>query len=138
MDYGSQSNQIESSAKNLWRDARNISSSSFDGYWSGSAHDKLTGDLDSAINAVTSVVAQVGTFIDAVAKLEEYKDCKEKIDANESTIAGLDREKDAAQISSLQAENAELQTKKDSLRAEIEGVIASITSYSSSGTLISC
>ena len=137
MDYGDQSSKIDSEVKDLWGNVKSISSSNFNGFWSGSAHDNLTSSLDTAVSNVSTQISLVNDFIGAVAKLAEYKECKEKIDANNSEMAGLDSVKDAAKISSLESENSNLESKKDSLRSEIESVISSITPVSSQGILIS-
>ena len=137
MSSGSQYDNISTNYNDFEETAKSISSSSFNGFWSGSAHDNLTSKLDAAISGVNSQLSLVSEFMNAVAMLDDYKTKDEKIESNNSRISSLDSVENAVEISSLESENSQLESEKDALRAKIEAIISSITPYSSQGTLIS-
>lgn len=117
---------------------------SFDGVWSGPAHDALTGSLDKTLANADTIEADLKTFSKAMNQLNKYKKNKEKIADLQLAISKItipDDEKGAeeayAAIAELEKQIKALEDENKILRAEIEGLLSSIGSISSSVEAIS-
>ena len=137
MDYGSKAGSISSSSSTFRSCINGVSSSNFNGFWSGNAHDNLTGQLDTALSGFKEVMNQVSSFSSAVSKLGEYKKCKERVEEIDSEVSNLDSVKDSSRIQSLKAEKEDKLSDMKELKAKIEAILSEITAYESQVTKIS-
>ena len=139
MDYGSIASDIKSGVSDIKSDSSGISASNFNGFWSGSAHDNLTGKLTTAMSNLSAQLSLLSNYAGALNKLQKYKDDKEKIASNEGEINRLSKEEepDKSKISSLESENERLKNEMKTLKSEIESVCNSISPFSTQDSVIS-
>jgi hypothetical protein len=143
--YSDVSKKMNSGISDVDNSVSNIKKVSFEGVWSGSAYDNLSGALESTISRADKERTNLDTFSQAMEKLQKYKENKIKIEELEKSIAAIvipsDDEEAAAQAEarkrSLEAEKSKLETENKSLKSEIEGLLATITAISSEIEVIS-
>ena len=157
-----QSNKINANKGELSDAAKGISSSNFNGYWSGGAHDNLTSKLDSAMSVFDAQIASIGNFYQDVKKVEECKEIDEQVKEKEGEIkdkegeisrleADIETRKEnkddygdleaeitklEGEIEKLQKEIDELKEKKENLKSEAKSLLGDISSISAQGSVI--
>ena len=137
MDYGSKASEIERTATNVYVKLKGASSSNFNGFWTGSAHDNLTSNLDSAIKNLTNQIAKANSFLGALKTLQKYKEAKERIQAINSELSGLDTVKDASRISSLENERSNKEREMEDAKSSVLSVISGISPCGTKFSVIS-
>lgn len=143
--YGDVSKNMTNNMGDVDTSISNIKNVSFEGVWSGSAYNNLSGALESTLTRMDKERTNLNTFSQAMEKLQKYKDNKTKIEELASKIAAItipdDDEKEAAeakrQKEALEAEKARLEEENRNLRTEIESLLATITAISSEIQVIS-
>lgn len=137
--YGDVSKSMNTGTGDIDGSITNIKNVSFEGVWSGSAYDNLSGALESTLTRVEKERTNLDTFSKAMEKLQKYKENKLKIEQLDKEIASIsvpsdDEEAAAAaqaQIAALQAEKTKLENENKVLRSEIESLLGTITAISS-------
>lgn len=85
MNYSSLAGSISEKCSGISEELYTINSSKFDGIWSGSASDSLTGEFDDAVRVAKSQLEEVGNYSDLLLMVEEYKRLTEEIESLTST-----------------------------------------------------
>jgi len=113
MNYFSLAGKINSEINKIKEDLANISTSNFDGYWTGSAHDNLTNKLKISLKNLENQLLLVSYFSNALTNLDYYK-------TKGNEIGNLAYNKNANRVASLQQERATLLRSVNSLTSQIK------------------
>ncbi len=101
MNYASLTAKINSEILKIKESMANISTANFDGYWTGSAHDNLTGKLKISLKNLENQLQLVSNFANALSNLDYYK-------TKGNEIGNLEYSRNANKVASLQQERATL------------------------------
>lgn len=136
MGYSSLAGDINGKCDSVGEELHVIKSVSFDGIWSGPAHDSLTADLDDAVLNAKSQLEDVNNFCDALNMVQEYKDLKEKIKSLKSSLSRCDKEEDKETISRLNREIKSSTTRATQLKQQITAKLGAFSSVNTSFDVI--
>ena len=96
--------------------------------WEGTAHDKLTGDLNGCYNKINTFVSYLNNMVNALGNAQNYKDSKEKKENYDSQIRGLNPEATNYYTAKRQLENlssqcsSNMSTYKSYANSSINGI----------------
>lgn len=136
MDYSSVARSISTNLKPFTSVVSKINGLSFDGTWSGDAHDTLTKNLKTTLDKIKKQQDAINTYIGALEDLQTYKDNKEKIESLKSEYNGLDSEKYASRRNQISGEISSLENTNTSLKSSIQSSLKSISSVSTEFSLV--
>ena len=107
MSYGAIAEQIRSYCSTLKGSNDGISDSKF-GKWTGKAHDTLTSNLSDAKSTLSSQISSLENFATTLDSVQKYVDNKGQISNKKSALSGMDPEKNASSIATLNSQINEL------------------------------
>ncbi len=136
MDYSAAAQNIKSANKPFETMIRDIKNLSFDGIWSGSAHDTLTNNLKTSISNANAQKDAVNSFASAIEKLQAYKNNKESIEAMREQYNSLDPEKNKSQRRTIASNITNFENTNISIKSSIQSILDSITRISSQFQLV--
>lgn len=138
--YSLVASQLSSSADTIEEHLNTIreKKSSFDSIWSGSAHDKLTGDLITAVTNGSKQVSNMRKLATSLNNLDAYKTKKEERDSLSSRLSSTpNTEENVPIISSLKHQISNLDNDLSLLKTRISNSISGITGISKQFEVIS-
>ena len=127
MSYGGIASQIRSYCSTLKSSNDGISDSKF-GKWTGKAHDTLTSNLTDAKSTLSSQISALENFANTLDNVQKYVDNKGQISNKKSALSGMDPEKNASSIATLNSQISALQSENDSLASSIRSSLSGISS----------
>ena len=101
MDYANIARVINSEVAQIREQMASISTSNFDGYWTGKAHDNLTTKFKISLKNLDNQLQLISSFTNALANLDYYK-------SKGSEIGNMEYSRNAGRVASLQQERATL------------------------------
>lgn len=128
MNYASVASAISSNLEPFTSVVSKITGLSFDGTWSGDAHDTLTKNLKTSIDKINKQKDALNSYISALNDLQTYKDNKEKIESLSNEFNSLDDEKNASRKNQISSTISTLENNNTTLRKSIENSLKSISS----------
>lgn len=131
MSYSSIASSIRSKVSLLDSALSVTEAIDFSGVWSGDAYSAQSTKLKESLKSINTQKDLALKLADALDKLQQYKDNKEKIESLQRTLAGLSNtEENSSTISSLRSQISQLQTKNNTLRSDIGAIVSGFTSVS--------
>jgi glycerophosphoryl diester phosphodiesterase len=141
--YSDMSDKAGSNINTINNSLSNIKNVSFDGVWSGDAYNAQSQGLEKIISTADTAQKDLERFKQVLAKLEQYKSLKERIDALTEEINSISIPSDpqlaAAAMNRknrLIIERDKLTEEKDKLRQEIETMLSTFKAIESQIELI--
>jgi hypothetical protein len=128
MNYSSIANNISGKNDNFGMELNSVSSTNFDGVWSGPAHDNLTSNLSDAVTKVKSQIEEVSRFAEVLNMVQEYKDKKERITALRNTVRKCDPKYHQDAINRYNGEINSLSSSVSELKKQITSALNSFSS----------
>ena len=123
MSYGAIASQIRSYCSTLKSSADGISDSKF-GKWTGKAHDTLTSNLSDAKSTLGSQISSLENFANTLDNVQKYVDNKGQISNKKSALSGMDPEKNASSIASLNSQINALTAENERLASQIRSSLS--------------
>ena len=137
MGYSSIASSIRSQAETVNSVLSSVKGITFDGVWSGDAYSAQSSKLKDALGNIDTQRQMALKFADALDKLQQYKDNKEKNESLQKTLNELSNtEENADTITSLRNQISQLQTANNSLRSNITAIVSGFSTTSSKYELI--
>ncbi len=131
MSYSSIASSIRSKVSLLDSALSAVKGVSFDGLWSGDAYNTQTTNLKDSLSNISKQKDLALKLADALDKLQQYKDNKEKIESLQRTLSGLaNTDENASTISDLRNQISKLQSSNNSLRSDIVAIVSGFSSVS--------
>ncbi len=133
MDYSAIASKLNSAADDIESKVSVIkkSKSSLDSIWQGSAHDNLTGNLETSINNAKTEVSNLRKMAGSLNNLQAYKNKKEERERLSSQLSNTpSTEENASTISSLKSKISTLDNDLWLLKTRVEGSMNSFSGNS--------
>ncbi len=127
MNYGEKAAAISKKCSLLEETLSAVKEVSFDSVWKGDAHDNLTDSLSTTVKKIKTEKENALTLVKALEKLDQYKNNDSSIKSYKNSLAGLDSENDAQQITNINSKINSLNKENNSLKSSINSLINSIT-----------
>ncbi|MGN1371618.1 MAG: NlpC/P60 family protein [Candidatus Coprovivens sp.] len=131
MGYSSIASSIRNKVKSVDTALSSVKGISFTGVWSGDAYNTQSSNLNDSLNNISAQRDLAIKLADALDKLQQYKDNKEKIESLQSQLNSLaNTEENASLISSLRNQISQLQSANNTLRSDIGAIVSGFSSVS--------